>query len=1040
MDTEIKKDYIKNPYPGIRSFDTNESDLFFGREKQTTELYNILNRTHFIAITGASGSGKSSLVKAGLIPKLTKGSSDWSYLDFRPGNDPFLNLSTELNQVFKNAGLIEKAVKNSRETEKIIRLGINSLVEYLEMHKFKSKILIYVDQFEEIFRFMRNKYKPEAEADAEKFINFLIDAAKQKIVPIYVVLTLRTDFLNDCTDFSRLPDMINEGHYLIPKMTAEDKEAAFKEPAKLAGAEITEELSKLIQSQIKDYDVSLPVLQHSLMRTWDYWLINADQGKAIDVEHYKAIGSVTDALSVHAEQIFGLLPDDEKRNLTEKIFKALTHLGEDNRGTRRPTRLDEICEITDAHEQDVIAIINEFRAEGNSFLLPAIHVLLKSDTVIDISHESIMRIWKRLVEWVGEETESAQLYTRLSKSAELFQEGKTGLLTNPDLQIALKWKEENEPNDTWAMRYDPAFDRTMSYLEHSRKEYEKTVAIKEEKQRKRLKRARFIAIFLGSASLISILFLIVALNLKFKAEAGEKKAKEKEKMALVESKIAEEKRKEAVAHKRIAEQQQQIAEQQRLIAEEQKLYAIIRQKEAQRQKQLALLAKNDAVEARDIAQKLQNEAEILRDRAIEQKKIAEELKKRAEISEARTDTLRRLAIAKTLAVQAVKIYQNKQKAQNINKEQEELPLALALQGYYFNRNYGGNPNDPDVYTALSVVSNSEIVIRGENAHSDAVRDISISNDGKLFVSCSDDGTVNLYKYKATENPMVFKTGLSKKTAIRVVAFSNDDKKIIAGSYSGDILIWDLNKPNDKPTKLRGHNSVINKIIVAKSGNKFFTVSNDGDLKVWLLNDLSAGANVIYHANDKIVDAAIDDKANFMAVLSESGMVEILNMNDYSEKELIKSKENKATSIVWTADNELIIGFSSGRIEIRKENGDVQEVFVHSLGITDLIFDNKHKHLITCSYDGLIKIWDFWNFDIEPIVIEKHDAWVYCIVETPDETSLISGGQDKNIIISNISLEALKNLVREKADKNMSKKNWTRYVGEGIKYDKDLPVD
>jgi WD40 repeat protein len=178
----------------------------------------------------------------------------------------------------------------------------------------------------------------------------------------------------------------------------------------------------------------------------------------------------------------------------------------------------------------------------------------------------------------------------------------------------------------------------------------------------------------------------------------------------------------------------------------------------------------------------------------------------------------------------------------------------------------------------------------------------------------------------------------------------------------------------------------------------------------------------------------------MAVLSESGMVEILNMNDYSEKELIKSKENKATSIVWTADNELIIGFSSGRIEIRKENGDVQEVFVHSLGITDLIFDNKHKHLITCSYDGLIKIWDFWNFDIEPIVIEKHDAWVYCIVETPDETSLISGGQDKNIIISNISLEALKNLVREKADKNMSKKNWTRYVGEGIKYDKDLPVD
>ena len=1039
MNPEIKKDYIKNPYPGIRSFDIGENDLFFGREKQTDELYNILNRTHFISITGASGSGKSSLVKAGLIPKLTQGDEGWSHIVFRPGNNPFGNFASELGLMLKDAGVREKKARNNKDIEKVLRAGIKTLIEYFEQYKFNNKILIYVDQFEEIFRFRQNEYNTEASVESENFVNLLIDTARQKRIPIYVVLTLRSDFLSDCTDFARLPDMINDGHYLIPKMTFEEKEAAFKGPAELAGGVITTELSKLIRSHIEDYDVSLPVLQHSLMRTWDYWLINADSGQPVDIEHYNAIGTVSDALSVHAEQIFGLLPDLEKRKLTEKIFKALTHLGDDNRGTRRPTRLDEICQITDAHEEDVIAIINEFRAEGNSFLLPAIHVLLKSDTVIDISHESVMRIWKRLVEWVGEETESAQLYMRLSKSAELYQEGKTGLLANPDLQIALKWQEENEPNDTWAVRYDPTFDRTMSYLEHSKKEYEKSVALKEEKHRRSLRRARFIAIFLGSASLISILFLIVALNLKFKAESSEKKAKEKEKMALVESKIAEEKRKEAISHKRIAEQQQEIAEQQRLIAEEQKLYAIIQQKEAQYQKQLALVAKTDAEEARDLATKLQKEAEELRDQAIEQKRIAESLKNRAEISEARTDTLRRLAIAKSLAVQSVKIFQNNKKAQKLNKEQVQLPLILALQGYYFNRNYGGNPNDPDIYSALSEVSGSEIIIKGNNAHSDAVRDIAVSNNGKLFVSCGDDGKVKLYKFSDTQNSTEFKMDILKNTSIRTITFSNDDKKIIAGTYNGEILVWDIDKSNLKPTKIKAHSSVINKVLYSKTKEEFFTISNDGNLKLWQTNNLQAGANVIYHTNNKIIDISFNLLGNFIATLTESGVVKILNSNDYSENSTLNCDAGKAISLTWNENNELIIGFASGKLEIRKGE-EVREVFAHLSGVNNIIYDENNNRIITCSYDGTIKIWDSRNFDIEPIIIDKHDSWVYCIAVSSDKTQLISGGKDKSIIISNVDIEKLKNIVKKETKTNMSQKNWLRFVGEGINYENNLPKD
>ncbi|MDO8896209.1 MAG: hypothetical protein Q7V19_01065, partial [Bacteroidales bacterium] len=148
--------------------------------------------------------------------------------------------------------------------------------------------------------------------------------------------------------------------------------------------------------------------------------------------------------------------------------------------------------------------------------MPSAHITLTKDSTIDISHESIMRVWLRLKKWVEEEGESAQLYMRLSKSAELYQEGKTGLWVNPELQLALQWKVQTRPNITWASRYDPAFDRAMTFLDYSKKQQELELSKKEKQQSRNLKRARNSAIILGVASLISILFLIVSLNLRFK--------------------------------------------------------------------------------------------------------------------------------------------------------------------------------------------------------------------------------------------------------------------------------------------------------------------------------------------------------------------------------------------------------------------------------------------------------------------------------------------------------------------------------------------
>ncbi len=1030
------KEYIKNPYPGIRSFDTGEGSLFFGREQQTYELIKVLTKSHFIVITGASGSGKSSLVKAGLIPELKKISKNWSSIVFRPGNQPIGNMADALIDTFCEYGIENNLTGSYKDLEKIIQTDAVNLTEHFKKINFHNNLLVYVDQFEEVFRYRDDEYQSNSKEESEQFVNFLIGLSKQRTHPVYIVLSMRSDFLSDCTEFEALPQMINEGHYLIPKMTLEEKEEAVKGPAILAGAKISEELSALLRHHIQTYDVGLPVLQHALMRTWDYWMINAEADQAVDVEHYLAIGTITDALSVHAEQIYGSLQNLELKKVTEKLFKSLTHLGEDNRGTRRPARLDEICKITGAHEEDVVAVIEEFRAEGNSFLMPLLPTRIKPTTVIDISHESIMRVWKRLVSWVSEETESAQLYLRLSKSAELYQEGKTGLLVNPDLQLALKWKQDNNPNETWAIRYDPAFERTMTYLEYSRKEHEKAIAAKEERQKRNLKRAKYIAIFMGVASLISISFLVVALNLKIKAETSEKKALDSEKIAVEESKTAEDQKKEAISHKKIAEQQQMIADEERRMAEEQKLYALEQKKEAVIQKGLALVSKGEAEKSRDKAKFLQIEAEKLRDSALFQKDKAEKQKVRAEFSEARTDTLRKLAIAKSLAVQAIKVYQDNLKSKNLSEEQAELPLIMAYQAWYFNVKYQGNMYDPDIYAALSGVSNSSVIIRGQNT--DAVRDIAVSESGKYFASCSDDGTVKKFSFSDPQHPVNMKTPKSdKKYNFRSVTFSPDDKFVVAGTNQGAIMVWNIE--NNNLMILAGHTYSVNKLLALKNSSQLISISSDGFIRSWNFKDFQTGAQVVFNASEKFIAGAANSDESKFAVASEQGVVRIFNSNTHTLEDTYQSKEGKILSLCWNKKNDLIIGFASGKIEIKNGNS-IKSVYTHASGVTDIHFDNQKNRMLTCSYDGNVKIWDYDNLEAEPAIIGGHSNWVYCLVLNKDNSLVLSGSADKSILISKINITDLKSIIRDNISENMSYKNWLNYVGKDIVYTKKIPVD
>jgi hypothetical protein len=546
-----------NPFPGLRPFESDEYRLFFGREGQSDALLERLERSRFLAVVGTSGSGKSSLVRAGLLPGLRGGmmagaGAGWRVAVARPGHDPLGNLARALAQ---DGVLPATAVGLRREEreaviEAMLRGGSLGLVDAARAARLGGhKLLVVVDQFEELFRF-RAARAVAADDEASAFVKLLLEAARQRDVPVYVVLTMRSDFLGDCAQFQGLPEAINDGQYLIPRMTRDERRFAIAGPVRVARARMTEPLVNRLLNDVGDNPDQLPILQHALMRTWDEWRAKRPEheaahaaGPQIDVCCYEAIGGMSDALSRHADEAYTELADERSRRIAELLFKALTERGPDNREIRRPTRLKEICEIAGATHEEVAAVVEVFRREGRTFLMPPEGVGLEPETVIDISHESLIRNWGRLKEWVKDEADAARIYRRLADAAAAYRAGESGLLDDVTLGWVNRWQERYHPNRPWGVRYHAGYDAAMRFLEESRaargrereeRERQRLELLERERrereqaeryaaeQRRAARRFRYIAAVLGVVFLGALAALVFAVIAERRAEAAQK--------------------------------------------------------------------------------------------------------------------------------------------------------------------------------------------------------------------------------------------------------------------------------------------------------------------------------------------------------------------------------------------------------------------------------------------------------------------------------------------------------------------------------------
>ncbi|MFY0690259.1 MAG: High-affnity carbon uptake protein Hat/HatR [Cyclobacteriaceae bacterium] len=1015
-----------NPFPGLRPFGVEESHLFFGREGQSDEALQKLANNRFVGILGASGSGKSSFMFCGLIPTLhggfmTEAGSNWRIVTSRPGGGPIDNLAESLltrdqeyNQLSDEDKLIKRTIIST-----VLRsssLGLVEVVKQLKTDDFQN-VLILVDQFEELFRFSKEEAVNSDQNEAAAFVNLLLEACDQTEVPIYVALTMRSDFIGECSKYMELTHMINESHYLIPQMVRDQKRMAIEGPVAVGGGKIAPRLTQQLLNDAGDSPDMLPILQHALMRTWSYWVDNRKPDQPMDLEHYNAIGTLTQALSQHANEAYDMLNKREKQ-ICETMFKALTEKGAENTGIRRPTKLSTIASIAGVSEDEVERVVDRFREPGRSLLMPPYGVKLESETVIDISHESLMRIWDRLKQWLDEEAKATEMYVKLSEASKNFQEGKASLWQMPDLQLAINWREENNPTLLWGQRINPAYERTMVFLETSEKAFLTEQKNKEILQKRKVRTSRIVALICALAAMTSLFFIVLA----------------QMQTALAEESLLEAKRQEALAEanaqeaKENAEQALQAATEATLArneAEAARDQAVLAQQEAERQQKIADEQRQIAEEQKVIADENAEQARLSAIEARKQQGIAEEATDVALAAEAKAKRLRYQAISQSMGVKARGIVD------------EQLRALVAKQGFDFYHEFKdpGKEFNGDIYAgayygfqgllrqdfhkknpdmgALQVAQFSDSSFNQFHGHIPidpsgfastrqvSVKSITISSDGQRMYSADADGKLFGWDIASRTYTELY----DNQGVDRVVQLSPDEKRLALGTSEGEIDIFELADMSKKPQVMGGHTGSIFDLVFLPDNSGFISVGQDRKILLHNYEDYIEIARM----SAQVKTIAISPDGLTLATGATNGDVSLINLREGSGYRSTvvyrRNKENLPVSDITFSNSGRYLGIGGSNYETGRgyvmiwDLVDKQQYGPDLTGfaseVSDVEFSKGDKLIAAASRDKTARFWDMRPDNIYdlPTVLDDHGEWVLDISFHPDGDRLFTASGD-----------------------------------------------
>jgi WD40 repeat protein/class 3 adenylate cyclase len=369
------------PYKGLASFDAEDAAYFFGRERLVGELAARTVQVGLLGVVGASGSGKSSAVAAGLLPSLSAGllpgSERWRHVMFRPGDQPMAELQAALG----SGSTISDA-------------PLEAAIETLEAD---GRLVVVVDQFEEVFTLCTD------DGEREAFIEALTGAAARRPDRIVIVLTIRDDLYGRCAPYRELSELVTANHVLVPPMTRDELRRAVELPARRARLRVESALVDALVEEVAEEPGGLPLLSAALVELWQ-----AREDGWLRMETYERTGGVRGAVARLAEASYRELTDPE-REVARRMLLRLAGVEQSDVVTRRRVQTSELDVDTDPVAAAVLARLTQDR------------LLTMSDSTVEVAHEALLREWPRLRGWLEEDVQGHQLRQHLTQAAKQWE-------------------------------------------------------------------------------------------------------------------------------------------------------------------------------------------------------------------------------------------------------------------------------------------------------------------------------------------------------------------------------------------------------------------------------------------------------------------------------------------------------------------------------------------------------------------------------------------------------------------------------------------